>query len=267
MQDAQDQAAATDEEIDSNVADTVGEADESFNPSDELKAAYRHSAKMMHPDRAMGEEDRFYRNEMMAQVNVAYERLDLREISRLVNEFHAEANIGGGIERELVLLIRQEAALRERLTEIGRDIAAFDGDETMKLKAYCAETKLAGRDALSELAAEVRDEIAALKKRAVEPRAVVEAAEKSREASVIAGATATPQGRGREGSSGVHIHRTDRGDFVRSKFELVIANVLHALSLNYKYEQQIVGRNTGGKMLPDFVFISSRALAEKAPVV
>ena len=37
------------------------------------------------------------------------------------------------------------------------------------------------------------------------------------------------------------IHRTTRGELVRSKSEVIIANLLHALGITYAYEQPFTG--------------------------
>ena len=47
------------------------------------------------------------------------------------------------------------------------------------------------------------------------------------------------------------IHRTERGDLVRSKSELVIADKLHARGIDYGYEQPLVLPN-GRTRYPDF---------------
>jgi ATP-dependent exoDNAse (exonuclease V) alpha subunit len=47
------------------------------------------------------------------------------------------------------------------------------------------------------------------------------------------------------------IHRTERGELVRSKSELVIADKLHARRVNYAYEQPLV-LPSGAKRYPDF---------------
>jgi hypothetical protein len=47
------------------------------------------------------------------------------------------------------------------------------------------------------------------------------------------------------------IHRTARGELVRSKSEVIIANLLHGLDIIYAYEQPFVGRD-GSIRYPDF---------------
>ena len=51
------------------------------------------------------------------------------------------------------------------------------------------------------------------------------------------------------------VHRTTRGELVRSKSELVIANYLHSQGIDYHYERPLVGTASPGRLRPDFSFI------------
>jgi len=51
------------------------------------------------------------------------------------------------------------------------------------------------------------------------------------------------------------VHRTTRGELVRSKSELVIANYLHNAGLRYYYERPLEGRAAPGRLRPDFTFV------------
>ena len=51
------------------------------------------------------------------------------------------------------------------------------------------------------------------------------------------------------------VHRTTKGVLVRSKSELVIANHLESIGLDYHYERPLVGEGTGGRRWPDFTFV------------
>jgi hypothetical protein len=51
------------------------------------------------------------------------------------------------------------------------------------------------------------------------------------------------------------VHRTLRGELVRSKSELVIANYLHNVGLPYQYERPLEGTAAPGRLRPDFSFI------------
>ncbi len=50
------------------------------------------------------------------------------------------------------------------------------------------------------------------------------------------------------------IHRTEKGHLVRSKSELVIANMLHQMEIEYDYERVCDGTVELGKLRPDFSF-------------
>src|SRR5262249_18362490 len=52
------------------------------------------------------------------------------------------------------------------------------------------------------------------------------------------------------------VHRTRRGEMVRSKSELVIANHLFSVNLPYHYERPVEGTVVGGKLRPDFSFVT-----------
>lgn len=51
------------------------------------------------------------------------------------------------------------------------------------------------------------------------------------------------------------IHRTARGEMVRSKSEVIIANLLHAADVDYTYERELSGDTMPGTLRPDFTFI------------
>ncbi len=51
------------------------------------------------------------------------------------------------------------------------------------------------------------------------------------------------------------VHRTTRGELVRSKSELVIANYLYSVGLQYQYERPLEGSKAVGRLRPDFSFV------------
>ncbi len=50
------------------------------------------------------------------------------------------------------------------------------------------------------------------------------------------------------------IHKTEKGHMVRSKSELIIANLLFREGINYEYEQPLDGNKVLGRLHPDFSF-------------
>ena len=53
------------------------------------------------------------------------------------------------------------------------------------------------------------------------------------------------------------IHRTEKGHLVRSKSELVIANMLFQLDIPYEYERVCDGTTAAGRLRPDFSFVTA----------
>ena len=53
------------------------------------------------------------------------------------------------------------------------------------------------------------------------------------------------------------IHRTEKGHLVRSKSELVIANMLFQLGISYEYERVCEGTTAPGRLRPDFSFVTA----------
>lgn len=53
------------------------------------------------------------------------------------------------------------------------------------------------------------------------------------------------------------IHRTEKGHLVRSKSELVIANMLFQLGIPYEYERVCEGTKAPGRLRPDFSFVTA----------
>jgi hypothetical protein len=53
------------------------------------------------------------------------------------------------------------------------------------------------------------------------------------------------------------IHRTEKGHLVRSKSELVIANMLFQLGIPYEYERVCEGTTVPGRLRPDFSFVTA----------
>lgn len=53
------------------------------------------------------------------------------------------------------------------------------------------------------------------------------------------------------------IHRTEKGHLVRSKSELVIANMLFQLAVPYEYERVCEGTTEPGRLRPDFSFVTA----------
>jgi hypothetical protein len=126
-----------------------------------LKQAYRKAVKLMHPDLAISEPERQRRTKLMASLNLAYERRDLREIERLVTEFgqDPEAIVGEDIGSRIVKTLRRIAQLRRRLGELHLELEAHKQSEAYELRQTIEAGDAGGEDPLGDLAAQLTKEI------------------------------------------------------------------------------------------------------------
>lgn len=127
----------------------------------ELKLAFRQAAKLMHPDRATTEPERLRRTELMAQVNLAYERGDQQAIEKIIKEYgqDPEAITGGDIASRIVKSIRRIAQLRRRMEEVEHEMDAMKQTEIYELKKTIEETESMGGDPLGDLAKQLMQEL------------------------------------------------------------------------------------------------------------
>ena len=127
----------------------------------ELKLAFRQAAKLMHPDRATNEPERLRRTELMAQVNLAYERGDQQAIEKLVSEYgqDPEAITGGDVASRIVKSIRRIAQLRRRMGEVQQQMDAMQQADIFHLKQTIEETEAMGGDPLGDLAKQLMQEL------------------------------------------------------------------------------------------------------------
>ena len=154
------------------------------------------------------------------------------------------------IGAQLVRAIRSIARTRERITSLSLAIADLRASEWSRLKADVEEAATRGDDLLGQLAEKLHATILEEQKRFSELLSV---------AVGDANATEIPEPTHQSAPfrpEGL-IHRTERGEMVRSKSEVIIANTLHNVGLDYRYEYPIEGRAQPGIRRPDFVFFDA----------
>lgn len=230
----------------------------SFQPSADLKQIYRQAAKLIHPDRAKDDQDRQLRDRLMAEVNAAYAADEIDAIFRIIERYRdqLDAPDADDIGVQLIRVIRNIARTRNQIAGLVQSIAELRASTWFKLKSEVEQGEANGENPLGELAEKIHSEIRqeqqklselqrtpapspAPQTETVEQHAYVE----PRETPV--NSVFRPEGL---------IHRTERGEKVRSKSEAIIANILYNLGLDYRYEYPIEGQTQLGIRRPDFVF-------------
>jgi hypothetical protein len=128
-----------------------------------LKHAYRQAVKLIHPDLATTERERQRRTELMAQVNLAYERGDQKAIEKIIEEFgeDPEAIVGEDVASRIVKAIRRIAQLHRRLAEVRREVEVLKKSEIFQLKQTVEQAEAIGSDVLGDLAKQLAQEISA----------------------------------------------------------------------------------------------------------
>lgn len=127
----------------------------------ETKQAFRKAAKLMHPDRATTDAERERRNTMMAKVNVAYEKCDLKAIEKLIEEFgqDPEAIEGYDIGARMIKAIRRIAQMKRRVSEIDQELLEAKKHELYELMTYVKETEALGGDPIADLEQDILKQI------------------------------------------------------------------------------------------------------------
>ena len=148
------------------TAKTVdGAADELHSakepPSQELKDLFREAAKVVHPDRAVDDDDRSRREELMRRLNEAYSSGDADTIRKILEEWESspDAFSGKGVAADLVRVIRQIRQVQQRIGEIEVEIAEICGSPLADLMRKCEEAEAKGIDLLEEMKDSLRHRI------------------------------------------------------------------------------------------------------------
>lgn len=133
-----------------------------FKPTAEIKQLYREAARRFHPDRALDDEDRARRNEIMTKINVAYQNNDLAELQRLIEEtgYLPDEIKGEDVPAKLIRAIRRIAQIKSRLAALDAEIAQIKSSEIYVLKMKVEEEEATGGDPLAELAHQISAQIA-----------------------------------------------------------------------------------------------------------
>jgi len=132
-----------------------------------LKEAYRRAVKLVHPDLANTDRERQRRTELMAQVNLAYERGDRKMIDKLIEDYRQDpdAITGDDIGAQIVRAFRRIAQLRRRLNELREEIEAEKKTHIFELRQRVESAEATGGDPLGDLAERLMQQIAERKAR------------------------------------------------------------------------------------------------------
>jgi hypothetical protein len=143
------------------------EAAEASPPAEitpELRARYREAIRRMHPDLARDEADRAYRTEVTQRLNEAYRQGDAAAVNAILRDFQL-AEMPDNAGKRLILLIRQEYALRQRIEAIRAELAELADGDLAQMRATCEAD---GEEGITELREQLLAQIAAKSRQVAE---------------------------------------------------------------------------------------------------
>ncbi len=123
-----------------------------FDPDRKTRQEFRRLAQQIHPDRAIDEDDRAWRTQLMSEANRAYrigDRAGLREIAALWEE-QAGSRTGAAIPARSQLEA-QLSRLRARLARIEGELHRLFGSQLYALYIAARQARRQGRDLLAEM--------------------------------------------------------------------------------------------------------------------
>lgn len=185
--------APDDEEIKRKVEEARKRAEESaidedevfqacshkWNPSPEAKKTYHKLARLIHPDLAIGAEERARRHDLMAKLNDAYADGDRNLLNKLVEEYRDSPELvkGDTIGDELVRAIRQISQVTARLRELRAEKIKVELSELFILREKVRAEQLEGRNLFRQMSGRTKTHIQKAARRLANLRNVNEAVE------------------------------------------------------------------------------------------
>lgn len=151
----------------SRFTDALAADAPAFNPDAETKRMFRRLAQQIHPDRAVDEDDRAWRTQLMSEANRAYRNGDTRglgEIAALWEEQPARRRVGGAPGPGVIQA--QLARLRARLARIESELHRLFGSQLYELFIAARQAGRQNRDLLGEMAARLEAAIGELRRAA-----------------------------------------------------------------------------------------------------
>jgi hypothetical protein len=139
----------------------ISEVPDRVPPSISLKQLYRDVAKKLHPDLAVGEEDRSRREDFMKRVNEAYKERNEEKLLEILREWESspERVEGEGIGAELIRTIRKIDNVEQRIKSIQSETEELFGSELYRLSQKVEEARIVHKDLLQEMVSHLEEKI------------------------------------------------------------------------------------------------------------
>ena len=131
-----------------------------------IKELYRKVAKAIHPDLSSDDEERTWRQKLMAEANNAYANEDGDSLQSILHQWvngHVPGNFSG-ISAELTHLVHKIFQVNEKLRKVEAEIFQLKNSDLYQLMTRIEEALYDGVDLLAEIAATIDEEIALIRR-------------------------------------------------------------------------------------------------------
>jgi predicted nucleic acid-binding Zn-ribbon protein len=155
-------------------SDEEAEQDETGQVSDRtesglvpnIKELYRKVAKSIHPDLSTDEEERKWRQKLMAEANNAYAREDGESLQAILRqwEISPESCKSRRISAELMHISHRIFSVREKLRALEDEIESLMNSDIYRLMTRIEEARYEGIDLLAEMESKIDEDIALARK-------------------------------------------------------------------------------------------------------
>ena len=125
----------------------------------ELKASFREAIRKVHPDLATDDADRAYRTEITQKLNEAYRKGDAAAVDAIMRDFQL-AEMPDNAGKRLIILIRQEHDLRQRLVAIRKSVEELRQGDLARMDASLTDAEARGEDMFAQMTEELLSDIA-----------------------------------------------------------------------------------------------------------
>ena len=233
---------------------------ERFEPGEELRKYYRLAARVVHPDRADGEDDRALRDEFMARINVAYRQGHVHSIQALIDEYQMRARpAADDAATRLIRTIRLLSRVREQIGEIGEATRLLRESSLHRLYLAVSSAEARGEDKLRQIELGVERDIAHAEREQSRLMKLMSARDKQLTAPPLAERAEPAAEAPAEPVAEVPVLASEpRCAQVCSPAELEIARLLDGLGLDYAYRVAPAGASAPDGREPSFTIRDQR---------
>lgn len=143
------------EESAARLAEDAERTAERAEPTIEAKKAYHQLARAIHPDLAVGADEKERRHALMAELNQAYSSGDQTRLDAMVAGLRVSPDVitGDSVGDHLIRVIRQIYQARHRIRELAAERSDIESSELFELKLKYESEMAEGRDMLAQMAA------------------------------------------------------------------------------------------------------------------